>query len=594
MNGSDDEIDRLGRLRFLLYEPASARIWSALVRLFDDWPAAEGLDVAVAYAAERLDARWPPLLRCIANPYMAPHHPIWSLARHLKIHGNDAPRLLPLASEPGFVCHPRMGPMTHLTLRDHQLCDDDDVEALIGSALVRGLVHLDLGDNALAGHQLHRLVCAVGGLRSLNVSSNDLSGGDVGAMFEAPQSAALESLDLSFNNLQEQGGQALAQAEHLTNLRSLNLGFSRLGVEGVEALIGAAHLEGLKTLNIAGNGIGGALWETLSKAPWMKGVTSLWLGPNPLAPLVRSLEVLARGDWRLERLGLESVRIGSQAGAVLASAPSLSAVRTLNLDGCNLADEGLRALAEAPFIGGLERLNVSDNHMTPGGLEVLLKALGGGELAWLGLRRNPLGDKGAAVLGRAGLTRRLRALELSRCGLSTAGVRELVGALAQVSVETLDLSYNRLDADAAAVLGSHLERVRCLSLRHNPLGSGAVRHLIRARFAPSLEVLELGATGMNDDDAEALAAASHMGAIRSLDVSLNPSLGDRGLRALLEAKHLPGEVRARLVLSVSNALLDTLIADWGPGLGGGAVTRFEKLAAAASFLLSQGPAPAGE
>lgn len=101
----------------------------------------------------------------------------------------------------------------------------------------------------------------------------------------------------------------------------------------------------------------------------------LWLGDpkydgiETTAPLEELLS--GRLFQKLTHLGLCDSEIADEVAAVVASAPILERLETLDLSLGNMTDVGGRALAGSPLVRKLKRLDLSHHFMSPGVLEEL-------------------------------------------------------------------------------------------------------------------------------------------------------------------------------------------------------------------------------
>jgi len=187
----------------------------------------------------------------------------------------------------------------------------------------------------------------------------------------------------------------------------------------------------------------------------------------------------------------------------------------------------------------------------------------------------PSGFRGLDALGANETWRGIERLGLSRVGLQWRALRELLGRLELASLEELLVCGTRLDERGAMELADlELNALRGLKLDRGALGRAASTHLIESEWFKGLRAVSLmgripkrGAThgmddvwemprlaevrfdgleelalhhvGMTDEGASQLARGEHFTSLRVLDVSHNPGLSARGVRALWGARSMP-------------------------------------------------------
>jgi hypothetical protein len=142
--------------------------------------------------------------------------------------------------------------------------------------------------------------------------------------------------------------------------------------DAVAELVGREwpHLE---ALDLSDNPIGDAGLSLLAASAWIKRVRSLDVSRCQLG--ATSITALVAADAPLGSLNLSGNPVADGAAQLLGSAATTS-LETLNLADTGLTDAGLLALAAAPSIGALRSLDVSRNAVTGTGIEALIKSEG--------------------------------------------------------------------------------------------------------------------------------------------------------------------------------------------------------------------------
>jgi uncharacterized protein (TIGR02996 family) len=207
-----------------------------------------------------------------------------------------------------------------------------------------------------------------GRLRFLAISRADL--GDPGAMAlaESPFLRDLDSLKLSGNAITSEGAEALGQSAALRTIRRLELRANPLGTRGVQGLLGAGEAT-IELLDLSGCAIGPEGGEALAASPRLGQVVDLRLASfiEPAFPRSRprlndlgddGATGLASCELpQLVRLDLEATRIGDAGAAELAIA-SFGRLEVLNLRQNEIGEEGTRALQSSTSLSALKTLDL--------------------------------------------------------------------------------------------------------------------------------------------------------------------------------------------------------------------------------------------
>jgi len=327
----------------------------------------------------------------------------------------------------------------------------------------------------------------------------------------------------------------LLASDHLTGLQSLEMHDLPWGNAELAALAAMPAFGRVQTLTLSVSGTqGGPFLDAL--LPRLAGLTTLELHFVKLDPDRLGRVLAALPPDRLRRLAITRADLATPCGELIAHAPGLSALRSLDLDSNALGDLGVEALSRAVFWPLLEELALSGNGVTDDGLAAAF-----GERPALALRRLALDDTPISEMGLFTLFTHLRRGGLRHLGLNSCKLGPTAPALAQppATLESLGLRKNGLHDTAASLLAqaTSLTRLTALDLGLNGLTPAGVATLLAAPHLQSLERLELGWNPLNDDLAPALLNAAHLTALRMLHLQ-HTAVGDATADAIAHAPHL--------------------------------------------------------
>jgi hypothetical protein len=228
-----------------------------------------------------------------------------------------------------------------------------------------------------------------------------------------------------------------------------------------------------------------AIIHTFLEHPALEHVTHIQIGhlqrPRALAALLtsprsRSLHTISIGSmvWHYDQASMEEGLVGLRE-------PLMARPRVFRCSYASINDDLLRALAAQPLFEQLEHLDLSNSHgFSPDGISALLSSPH---------------------------LRHLRTLKLESCQLDASAARAIQDMpLEHASLVELNLSKNRLDADAASALANApmLANLRSLDLSYNNgIGEGAAA-LFTSGHLSQLEHLDLTSTSARDATVAAL------------------------------------------------------------------------------------------
>jgi uncharacterized protein (TIGR02996 family) len=242
-------------------------------------------------------------------------------------------------------------------VRELDLCGNDlgngGVNVLLRSPHLTRVEELDLSFNGVSDGGV-RLIARGGSLpelRALLLTDNGQIGGEgLRELAESPQLAGLRTLDVSGNDVDDAGVRAVVDSRWLTRLHTFRVFANRVGDAGAAALAGSKLLGRVlaknPTLDLRQNAIGPEGAAALAMSPRLRTAADLDLSANEL------------GDG-----GLRS----------LIDSPHLNRLRRLAVRQNRIRDDGAVALADSPLMARLDYLDVSANRLTRRGVDALWK-----------------------------------------------------------------------------------------------------------------------------------------------------------------------------------------------------------------------------
>jgi uncharacterized protein (TIGR02996 family) len=331
---------------------------------------------------------------------------------------------------------------------------------------------------------------------------------DADALVKSPHVGRLECLDLD-GELSESAARVLARSESLAGLRQLRL--ARISPKGIRAL-GEGDLASLEEFCVWLGQEAGAAVKALLASRWASGLRSLELsgafGPENWRHFFSSYH-----PDRLARLAFPASSFPPGGIADLAGADCLAGVTSLQVP-YNGFDDGLaKALSRSPKLGRLVRLDLSNSAVTSEGLQAILDSDRLPCLGELLCNHVNIGPNHAVRLaGVPGLSR-LRVLEMTSCGLATAGA-------------------------VALARSPHVRRLVRLNLWNNAIGDAGLEALLQAPWLPHVRELHLNHNGISDRGVTALASCAALARLRLLDLRYNSGITSSGANALAGSSHL--------------------------------------------------------
>jgi NLR family CARD domain-containing protein 3 len=352
--------------------------------------------------------------------------------------------------------------------------------------------------------------------RQINLARRNLGPAEAKLVAAAMQTNPhLEVLKLCYNSLGDEGALIIAGGlqnsigQHHAGLSILDLGFNGIGDLGCDAIavVGVANNYSLRALYLTGNQIRECGAMSLARAILQgTGITSLYLSANTIGSTGMAAIAIAisRNDERLtspeayaisteapsrrmEHLHL-SATLNEQEGfeAVAGLVLSTASLKTLCLSGNNIDDHDMvllsHALAQNKSIP-LESVRLGYNLITCQGVECFMNAVWGSPtLKEVMLNQNRLQDRGAQLCAVVLTSISLEILDLSFNRITTVGIKALMKNLSEnTSLKSLSLCGIPVDLNASKAVSYALaynSSLRELYLDNCSTGYSSQRHIV--------------------------------------------------------------------------------------------------------------------
>jgi uncharacterized protein (TIGR02996 family) len=338
---------------------------------------------------------------------------------------------------------------------------DRGLSELCKSPYVHNLQELNVNESQL-GPDACRAIAAspsLGRLVELNLYDNPIY--DIGAqmILRATNLPALTRVNLRNCGLTDSAAVALDETDDLPGLVLLDLGYNHLTPDGARLLASSTRLASLEHLLLFGNNLGEGV-RAFATSPHLRSLRELHLGwtqaeDGALADLLRSKTVAS-----VEELTLINNPFGPAATAALGDSDTLTRVRTLNLDRCQLGVAAMEQLARDRVLA-VETLDLDGNPVGPEGIQRLLHGTALRSLRKWYLSNCQIGDAGAEAIARTATLGNLRYLNLSSNRIEDTGARALAGSKHLKQIGSLDLSGNKIGKRARKALAERFGEGVC-------------------------------------------------------------------------------------------------------------------------------------
>lgn len=247
---------------------------------------------------------------------------------------------------------------------------------------------------------------------------------------------------------------------------------------------------------------------------------------------------------RLAALTVYAQHTGEPLARAVARSEYLANLKRLTLKRNRLSDDAVEQLARSPHLANLEDLDLSENEIGETGGRAIAASPHFAKLRGLELRNNRLGPAGAEAVAGSDRLAALHRLGLSDNEVGLPRLHSLSRACALLGVPVLDLSKNGLSAAGLQVIltrphGTDAGPVRLadLDLSHNKeLGDNGARVVAACPHLTGLAALRLSECNVGNEGARALANGPHLNNVVELDLDNNP-IDDAGFRPFLDTPH---------------------------------------------------------
>jgi len=211
----------------------------------------------------------------------------------------------------------------------------------------------------------------------------------------------------------------------------------------------------------------------------------------------------------LRELDVSGCNLDDQAVRKMAATPGLARISALGIGyNCLAGDEGLAALAAlwaSPHVRGLARIDLREMEgLEPGWLASLAEAapnLAALEALWI----EDTDVDAAQLEPLSASSLRLSSLVAERNPIGDEGCRLIAGSPVFAGLELLNLAGAEIGSDGiAALAGANLAALRVLRLSGNPVDKAAAKALLASETLPRLEELDLSDTGLSKADKQSL------------------------------------------------------------------------------------------
>jgi uncharacterized protein (TIGR02996 family) len=245
--------------------------------------------------------------------------------RGLRLDGNEDPGAVELLDSP------LLGWLAHLDL-DCAALDAAGAARLAGKDRLAQLTSLHPGRLEPSGLRALLRSPHLANLTSLDLQTSDLGAAGVGTLTQATQLGRLTCLNLSYASLGRGWAERLAAWPRLGELTELRLRSCLLGDAGLRRLAAGSRVPRLAALDLFGNGLTPGCVEALLSWPGLDGLTELNLSGNEVGPAALRKLLSSPRLAHLTRLSALGVGAPEEVARVLAEAPGLDRLHTIDVD----------------------------------------------------------------------------------------------------------------------------------------------------------------------------------------------------------------------------------------------------------------------
>ena len=238
---------------------------------------------------------------------------------------------------------------------------------------------------------------------------------------------------LSVSRLRKEQFAAFANSPHLAGLRTLNLYHSssrgeQMGDEEAALLAASPYLGNLRSLNVIQQAIHTEGFRAIAHSPHLKSLQQLHLYGNEHDDETARMLVNSPLAARLREWDLAGSHRGvtDETGRILAQAPSLAHITSLDLNNTTIGDEGIRQIAGAAHFKKLRKLILHASSVGNAGVRAIAQSPHLADLRELILSRTNCGQAGLKALIESPYLQKVKLINLYDVSLSPATEKALV------------------------------------------------------------------------------------------------------------------------------------------------------------------------
>lgn len=271
-------------------------------------------------------------------------------------------------------------------------------------------------------------------------------------------------------------------------------------------------------------------WAPLADCPYLGHLHELILYQGTLT--LQGAARLAKENpcRRLRRLRLSSLSLSDDAVRRLFAGPAFTSLEELDFGGDQLTLKGAQTVAAAPALKRLKSLRIS-SHPLPGIAKVIAKATFWPAIQHLEVRRCALGDAGLRDLINGGPSR-LKTLRLDNNDITAVGIRSLAESRLLRTLTALGLWGNEIgDAGLSALARSpNAKQLRKLDLFGCKFGAEGMQALAASPNLARLLELHIGGNNLGAQEAKVFAASPYLGNLTKLQIGYMTAAGRKHLK----------------------------------------------------------------
>ncbi len=413
---------------------------------------------------------------------------------------------------------PRMQHLRALGL-EHCGLGHESLMALANSPHMGQLRALDLGKMRSSAQGIRALARSpnIKHLHTLYLDGVGLNSDAAVDLFESASLSRLQRLSLVDNGLNDDFAHVLAASDHMGALRVLNLSVNRIHKAGFLALLQSTSLPNLHRLDLSDNPLGG---------PWPA---------NPSTARPQHIHTLDLSDNKISDDGLQG----------LLQQQTLEALRAMFLDHTSISESGLEALSNTP-LPNLHTIGLTDQifkRLEPFPTQALAQST---NLHVVRRVDGALNRPAWEVLmgGQEGIN--LQAIASHRHFSETLKIRHAARhPCSALTNQHHRMGFEKVPTHEAGTTKAPFFQATALTTTFLPCQTASFdtpqpqRPSMEGESLPSLRVLRLGNTGLDDDALLVLFQCLDPASVRTLDLADNPITDQTLQRLAASPQRLP-------------------------------------------------------